>query len=216
MNSFISHSRPWLLALVAVLGAELLFDWLARPDRIERTNFLQFSFLTPETPQRLFVYHKLDTFGESQPTIVQAGFCAYLWRRRHRAWRQRFGSRRTCAGNASSQSPRTPCKSRFAQTISRHTKRPDIAARRSECSRRLPRASKRARCADCFLGTSRRVRAQAVRHRSLARSEDAQNRSLSARGAHGTIRTPVMCLCRSGREAPSSATPQIGVAAARR
>jgi len=58
---------------VAVLGAELLFDWLARPDRIERTNFLQFSFLTPETPQRLFVYHKLDTFGESQPTIVQAG-----------------------------------------------------------------------------------------------------------------------------------------------
>jgi len=73
MNSFILHSRPWLLAAIAILGVEVLFYAVARPPRIERTNFLQFSFLAQETLQRLFVYHKIDAFTDSRPTIVQAG-----------------------------------------------------------------------------------------------------------------------------------------------
>ncbi len=73
MSSFISHFRPWLIALLVILCAEVSYLLIVKPPRTERTNFLQFSFATPETPQRLFVYHKLEYFADSKPKIVIAG-----------------------------------------------------------------------------------------------------------------------------------------------
>jgi hypothetical protein len=73
MSSFISHFRPWLVALLVLLGIEMTYFAVSRPPRLERTNFLQFAFATSETPQRLFVYHKLEYFSDSRPKIVIAG-----------------------------------------------------------------------------------------------------------------------------------------------
>jgi hypothetical protein len=73
MNLFISHFKPWLLALGILVAFETTI-WLTRnPHPLDRTNFLQFSFSTPETPQRLFMHHKFREFQYSNPTIVQSG-----------------------------------------------------------------------------------------------------------------------------------------------
>lgn len=73
MSSFTLHFRPWLIALALLIGIEAAVHFAWRPHPLDRTNFLQFSFGTPETPQRLFMFHKFREFESSRPTIVQSG-----------------------------------------------------------------------------------------------------------------------------------------------
>lgn len=73
MSLFISHFRPWLIALGLVVAFEATVWFIRNPHPLDRTNFLQFSFGTPETPQRLFMHHKFREFQNSNPTIVQSG-----------------------------------------------------------------------------------------------------------------------------------------------
>jgi hypothetical protein len=73
MNSYILHFRAWIIAILAMVAIEVAIYALRKPSVFERTNFLQFSFVKPETPQRLFTFHKLSEFAHSNPTIVQAG-----------------------------------------------------------------------------------------------------------------------------------------------
>jgi hypothetical protein len=65
--------KAWVAAAVIFIAIESLIYAVAAPALIERTNFLQFSFLRPEPAQRLFMFHKLKTFENSNPTIVQTG-----------------------------------------------------------------------------------------------------------------------------------------------
>ncbi len=73
MNSSISHFKAWLLVLLIVLGIEMIYLAFMRPHEMDRTNLLQFSFATPETAQRLFTWHKMRAFGDSEPHVVQVG-----------------------------------------------------------------------------------------------------------------------------------------------
>jgi hypothetical protein len=73
MNLSISPFKPWIAALIAVAAIECFVQGLYRPSAYDRNNFLQFSFARDETPQRLFLYHKLTTFADSNPTIIQSG-----------------------------------------------------------------------------------------------------------------------------------------------
>ena len=79
MNLSILHFRPWLFAAAALLAVEATVYVVARPDPFDRTNFLQFSFAGTETPQRLFVFHKLKSFAYAKPTIVQSGDSSGLY-----------------------------------------------------------------------------------------------------------------------------------------
>lgn len=73
MSSFISHFRPWLLALFLLLAIEAIVYAVGRPSEFDRTNFLQFTFSRDETPQRLFIHDKIKAFAYSNPSIVQSG-----------------------------------------------------------------------------------------------------------------------------------------------
>lgn len=73
MSLSISHFKAWLLALTALLLIEIAVVATLRPSIFDRTNFLQFSFLKPETPQRLFTFHKIKDFATSNPIAVQTG-----------------------------------------------------------------------------------------------------------------------------------------------
>jgi hypothetical protein len=73
MSSYISHFKAWLIAALAILAIEGAVYGAYHPSRFDATNFLQFSFSRSETPQRLFMYHKLSSFADLNPTIVQSG-----------------------------------------------------------------------------------------------------------------------------------------------
>ncbi len=65
--------RPWLAAGLVIAIVELIVTWLGVSPKIDRTNFLQFSFARPDPLQRLIVFHKIKAFENSSPTIVQSG-----------------------------------------------------------------------------------------------------------------------------------------------
>jgi hypothetical protein len=73
MSSFISPFKAWLAAGVALLAIEATIQLVSPHSPFDRTNFLQFSFVRDETPQRLFVIDKIKAFADSNPTIVQSG-----------------------------------------------------------------------------------------------------------------------------------------------
>lgn len=73
MSSFILHFRSWIAAVLLLVLIETAVWCIGRPSEFDRTNFLQFSFLHDETPQRLFIYEKIKAFANSNPTIVQSG-----------------------------------------------------------------------------------------------------------------------------------------------
>ncbi len=73
MSSYILHFKEWIVAITAILVIEGMLQAAFHPSRFDTTNFLQFSYARDETPQRLFMYHKLSTFADSNPTIVQSG-----------------------------------------------------------------------------------------------------------------------------------------------
>jgi hypothetical protein len=73
MSSFISPFKPWLLAILVLLGIEATVYAVGRPNEFDRTNFLEFSFLNPASAQRLFIYHKVREFADTKPMIVQSG-----------------------------------------------------------------------------------------------------------------------------------------------
>jgi hypothetical protein len=73
MSSYISHFRPFAAALLVLVAIEAVASFIGRPNPFDKTNFLQFSFAKPETPQRLFMYHKIREFADSGPVIVQSG-----------------------------------------------------------------------------------------------------------------------------------------------
>jgi hypothetical protein len=73
MSSYISAFRSWIVAALMLVAIEGAIYAVWRPHAFDRTNFLQFSFVRDETPQRLFVFHKVKEFASSNPTIVQSG-----------------------------------------------------------------------------------------------------------------------------------------------
>jgi hypothetical protein len=73
MNLSISPFKPWIASLAIVAAIECFVQVVYSPSLSERTNFLQFSYGRDEPAQRLFMYHKLTTFAETNPTIVQSG-----------------------------------------------------------------------------------------------------------------------------------------------
>lgn len=73
MSSFILHFRPWILALLGLTFVEVTVIAVANPSPYDRTNLLEFAFAKDETPQRLFMFHKIKTFADSEHPIVQSG-----------------------------------------------------------------------------------------------------------------------------------------------
>jgi hypothetical protein len=73
MSSSISHFKAWIAAALMLCAVEALVYMVARPDEFDRTNFLQFAFAQPEAAQRAFMFHKVQEFADSAPTIVQSG-----------------------------------------------------------------------------------------------------------------------------------------------
>ncbi|HYH66507.1 MAG TPA: hypothetical protein VD866_17570 [Urbifossiella sp.] len=65
--------RPWLLAGLGMLGIEVGYKAAAKPDRLERTNFLNHSFCQPEPVQRAMVYEKLRVQRFSDPDVLFVG-----------------------------------------------------------------------------------------------------------------------------------------------
>ena len=72
MSSFISAFKPILLAVAVIAALETVVMAVRRPDDVERSNFLAFSYLRPEV-HRLIIYEKLRAFGWSSPDIIQIG-----------------------------------------------------------------------------------------------------------------------------------------------
>jgi hypothetical protein len=79
MSSSISHFKAWLAAAIVIIAIEAGVHVAYRPSSFDSTNFLQFSFARDETPQRLFMYHKLASFVDIEPTIVQSGDSSGLY-----------------------------------------------------------------------------------------------------------------------------------------
>ncbi len=73
MSSYILHFRAWIVAALSIALIEGAVYAANRPSPFVTNNFLQFSFARDETPQRLFMFHKLASFADSNPTIVQSG-----------------------------------------------------------------------------------------------------------------------------------------------
>src|SRR4051794_464334 len=73
MNSFISPFRAWVAAVAMLFAIEAVVYAVAKPNPLDRTNFLQFSFAHNETPQRAIMYDKIRTFADTRPTFVQSG-----------------------------------------------------------------------------------------------------------------------------------------------
>jgi hypothetical protein len=72
VNSFISAFKPILVAVAVIAGLEGAVTAVRRPDDVERSNFLSFTYLRPEV-DRLIVYEKLRAFTGSSPDIIQIG-----------------------------------------------------------------------------------------------------------------------------------------------
>jgi hypothetical protein len=72
VNSFISAFKPILIAVAVIAGLEAAVLAVRRPDDVERSNFLAFSYLKPEV-HRLIVYEKLRAFARSSPDVLQIG-----------------------------------------------------------------------------------------------------------------------------------------------
>jgi hypothetical protein len=73
MSSYISRFKAWIIAALLIVAFEAVIGFVAHPNPFDRTNFLLYTFGRPEPMQRLFVFHKLRAFADSEPTIVQSG-----------------------------------------------------------------------------------------------------------------------------------------------
>ncbi|MBV8566958.1 MAG: hypothetical protein JO273_16005 [Methylobacteriaceae bacterium] len=73
MNSFISSFKPLAVAALAILGIELGVQIIVRPNFVERSNYLDFNYLTNELAQKLIIYEKLKDFADTQADFVQVG-----------------------------------------------------------------------------------------------------------------------------------------------
>jgi hypothetical protein len=73
MNSYISHFKPWFLALAIIALIEGAYFAYAHPPLMDRTNLLQYGFAKPELPQRLFTWHKLRDLADGNWTVAQVG-----------------------------------------------------------------------------------------------------------------------------------------------
>jgi hypothetical protein len=72
VSSFISAFKPILIAVAVIVGLEAAVVAVRRPNDVERSDFLTFSYLRSET-HRLIVYEKLRAFGWSSPYVIQLG-----------------------------------------------------------------------------------------------------------------------------------------------
>lgn len=73
MNSFISHFKPWLLALVALFAIEGTYYLIVRPPRLTWNSFLDLNFAEDETVQRSIAHHKICDLGRVNADIIQVG-----------------------------------------------------------------------------------------------------------------------------------------------
>jgi hypothetical protein len=73
MSSFISGFRAVLAALVAILVIEAAI-YAAHPSTfVERSNYLDWNYGTPEIFHKAIIYQKLEDFADSSPDIIQVG-----------------------------------------------------------------------------------------------------------------------------------------------
>jgi hypothetical protein len=73
MNSFISSFKALVVA-VAVIGiVEISIYAMARPNLVERSNYLDWNYDSSEYLHKLIVFNKLSLFSSSSPDIVQVG-----------------------------------------------------------------------------------------------------------------------------------------------
>ncbi len=73
MNSFISHFKPWLWALLTLAAIELTYYGVMRPPRATWNNFLNFDFAQTESFQRLVAHDKIVAFEKADPDVIQVG-----------------------------------------------------------------------------------------------------------------------------------------------
>jgi hypothetical protein len=73
MNSFISSSKPLAIAVVAICIIEALVYAVARPNFVERSNYLDWNYDSGELIHKQIVFEKLNLFSNSSPDIVQVG-----------------------------------------------------------------------------------------------------------------------------------------------
>ena len=73
MNSFISHFKPWILALAAIALIEGAFYAVVHPPRLTWNSFLEMQMGKDETVQRLVAYDKICALGERKADIIQVG-----------------------------------------------------------------------------------------------------------------------------------------------
>ncbi|MBT8621907.1 hypothetical protein [Polynucleobacter paneuropaeus] len=73
MNSFISHFKPWVLALVCLTVFEAGFQLAFNPPRITWNSFLDFKFTEQETFQRLVAHDKVIASEGFHADIIQVG-----------------------------------------------------------------------------------------------------------------------------------------------
>lgn len=73
MSSFISSSRPWIVALGLLVAFEAAILLARDPHPVDRGSILELGYARTEAPQRLFTYHKLRTFSGRDATFVMSG-----------------------------------------------------------------------------------------------------------------------------------------------
>lgn len=73
MNSFTSHFKPWLYALLALAVIELAYYGVVRPPRATWNSFLDFQYAQTESFQRLVAHDKIIAFEDVDANIIQVG-----------------------------------------------------------------------------------------------------------------------------------------------
>ena len=86
MSSFISPFKAWLAAGIIFLAIEATIQFVSPHSPFDRTNFLQFSFVRDETPQRLFIFDKIKAFAEFEADHRPVGRQLRLLWKSSRPW----------------------------------------------------------------------------------------------------------------------------------
>ncbi|MBT8621909.1 hypothetical protein [Polynucleobacter paneuropaeus] len=64
---------PWIIAIFLVVLIECGYFFIYKPNRVERTNFLQLDFANTDSVQRLIAYEKLRDLAATPAQIIQVG-----------------------------------------------------------------------------------------------------------------------------------------------
>jgi hypothetical protein len=73
MNTFISSFRPLLFAVATIMLFEIAVVVVAKPNIVERSNYLNWMYQISEPFHKLVIQRKLSEMVSAQPDIVQVG-----------------------------------------------------------------------------------------------------------------------------------------------